>query len=180
MECVASPVPLFWWTWVLSCPRHLALSIKDDFWCYVVKRAGGSNSCKCQIQPSQTSTRNRSFPSHLICWTMLADSWEKPVLCLHACRRFRQLFCVVPTGASVRKHHHSKRSHSHCVISESRDLCLTIWFTSIFHLRNRTVQRDDSQVPYIIYYWPFFVKCLEDSVWNPAWIIRKTHLDQHF
>lgn len=135
---------LFWWTWVPSCPQHLALSIKDAFRCYVVKGAGGSNFCKCQIQPRRTSMRNRHFLRHPICWTMFADSWEKPALCLRRCRRLRQLFCVVLTGASVRKHHHSKRRHSYCVISASRDLCWTIWFTSIFHLRNRTVLRDGS------------------------------------
>lgn len=110
----------------------------------MVKKAEGSNFCKCQIQPSRTSTRNHSFLWHLVCQTMFADSWEKPALCLRRYRRFRQLFGVVPTGASVQKHYHSKRSHSHCVISVWRALCLTIWFASIFHPRNRTVQRNDS------------------------------------
>lgn len=75
---------------------------------------------------------------------MFADSWEKPALCVRRCHRFRQLLCIVPTGASIQKHHNSKRSHSPCVISVRWDVCLTIWFTSIFHLRNRTLQRDGS------------------------------------
>lgn len=68
---------LFWWTCVLSCPRHLALSIKDvSIRCYVVKGAGGSNFCKCQIQPRRTSTKTSQFKekTFLLCYFCIKRS----------------------------------------------------------------------------------------------------------